>query len=255
MTNLNEEILNLKREMDELQKMSNELTHEARIEDAIKTGDISRLDEFFNKRAEIETKVKDIQDKLVELQLKSQCEARVNSEFAYPDLITDPTDRNTFANAYVKNDFKTVTEVIWKCAGDKYRKLSSKDKSMMELKCELFTKMLKSEFSKFEIDKICKFDSSTGRFDTFGFDPMWLSSEIFGSSTKAMVLEHPDNSGISVFPLTPILCVRMIEWTIINNCPNSICEGRIKDSVIPSVTFVSKTKSFDDLINYLTYNR
>lgn len=69
MTNLNEKILNLKREMDELQKMANELTLETNVEDALKTGDISRLDEFFNKRAELETKVKDIQDKLVELQL------------------------------------------------------------------------------------------------------------------------------------------------------------------------------------------
>ena len=97
MTNLlNEKILNFKREMDELQKMTNELTFEMHIEDALKTGDMSRLDEFFNKRAEIETKVKDIQDRLVELQHESQCEARVNSEFAYPDLIKTSAISNLF---------------------------------------------------------------------------------------------------------------------------------------------------------------
>lgn len=252
MTSLNEKISILKREMDELQKMADELSLETHVKDALKTGDISHMDEFFRKRTEIETKVKDIQDKLVELQHESQCEARINSELAYADLIVNPTDRNTFANAYVKNDFKTVTEVLWKCAGDKYRKLSEVDKRMMNLKYELFVKMLKSESSKFEIGKICKFNFSTGRFNTFGFDPMWLSSEIFQSNINVMVLEHPDDSGISVFPLTPITCVRMIEWTVINNCPYAVCEGRIEGSVIPSIAFVSKSKVFEDLINYLS---
>lgn len=250
MTNLNEKVSNLKREMDELQKMTDELTFKTHVKD-----DALNMDEFFKKRIEIETKVKDIQDKLIELQRESRYEARVNSEFAYPDLIIDSADRNTFANAYVKNDFKTVTEVLWKCAGDKYQKLSEEDKRMMNLKYESFVKMLKSESSKFEIGKICKFDCSTGRFDTFGFDPMWLSSEIFQSNINIMVLEHPDNSGISVFPLVPIACVRMIEWTIINNCPNAVYEGRIEDSVIPSITFISRTEAFEDLINYLTNNQ
>lgn len=243
MTNLNEKISNLKLEMDELQKMSDGLVSKTNIEDALKTGDIDCIDEFFKKRVEIETKITEIQDKLVELQNESQCEARVNSEFAYSDLITDPADRNTFANAYVKNDFKTVTEVLWKCAGDKYRKLSEEDKRMMNLKYELFVKMLKYE--------LLGFDSNTGKFDTFGFDPMW-SSEIFKSSISVMVLDHPDKSGVSVFPLTPISCVRMIEWTVINDCPYAICEGRIEGSIIPSIAFASKTKLFEDLINYLS---
>lgn len=255
MTSLNEKISILKREMDELQKMADELSLETCVKDALKTGDISHMDEFFKKRTEIETKVKDIQDKLVELHLESQREARVRSEFAYSDLITDPVDRNTFANAYMKHDFKTVTEVLWKCAGDKYRKLSEEDKRMMNLKYESFVKMLKSESSKVEIDKICKFDSCTERFHTFGFDPMWLSSEIFQSHINVMVLEYPDNSGISVFPLTPISCVRMLEWSIINDCPQAVCEGRIEGSVIPSITFVSRAEAFEDLINYLTNNQ
>lgn len=254
MTSLNEKISILKREMDELQKMADELSLETHIKDTLKTGDISHMDEFFKKRTEIEAKVKCIKDKLVELQYESQCEARVNSEFAYSDLITNPTDRNTFANAYVKNDFKTVMEVLWKCAGDKYRKLSEEDKRVMHLKYELFVKMLKSELLNYGIENIYKFDSNTGKFDTYGFDPMW-SSEIFKSYISVMVLKHPYNSEVSVFPLTPSSCVRMVEWSIINNCPNAICEGRIKDSVIPSITFVSKNEAFEDLINYLTNNQ